>query len=149
MCRSLRSIVWLENTTRNWSMNDQLNKKEGREKRRDREREREREKFRPSSRVTDSGNVSSINVLTFHEKVGARLEIETTDFLVSIPYQMTRNRGLCTHRHQFRTTVIGDNRIAISVELNRIRTMIDRLSWRGRDEILIKISIPFECYSNW
>lgn len=38
----LRSIVWLENTTRNWSMNDQLNKKEGREKRRDKEREKER-----------------------------------------------------------------------------------------------------------
>lgn len=61
-----------------------------------------------------------------------KLEIEI--FLISIPYQMTRNRGLCTHRHQFRTAIIAVtiNRIAISVELNRIRTMIDRLSCLGK-----------------
>lgn len=42
-------------------MNDQLSEKEGRE-----------ERERSFVQVLDPGNVSSINVLTFHQKVGNR-----------------------------------------------------------------------------
>lgn len=48
-------------------------------------------------------------------------------------WPVTGRRGLCTPIViNSESVVIGDNRIAISVELNRIRTMIDRLSYLGK-----------------